>query len=134
MDVVELDPSILRVATEQFQFQESDRLRVLVQDGIQYINSYFGMILTINSFIYLYINNPKGKSKISRIIQYIFFTVPSEEDKYKIIMFDVDCKNSSLGLSCPPEAFLDSTFLKNMHENGLHKDGKHFTVNFIFHQ
>ncbi len=42
MDVVEIDPAMLKVATEQFGFKESPRLKVNIGDGLEYINSAKG--------------------------------------------------------------------------------------------
>ena len=40
MDVVEIDPAIARVAKEQFEFNESDRLRIVIGDGLEYITNH----------------------------------------------------------------------------------------------
>jgi spermidine synthase len=37
--VIEIDPAIVRVATEQFDFQESDRLKLHVADGLTFIKN-----------------------------------------------------------------------------------------------
>ena len=42
MDVVEIDPAIARVATEQFQFEESERLKLVIGDGLEYISNFTG--------------------------------------------------------------------------------------------
>lgn len=42
MDVVEIDPAIARVASEQFGFKESSRLKLVLADGLEYINNYRG--------------------------------------------------------------------------------------------
>ena len=37
LDVVEIDPAIVRVAKDQFEFKETDRLKVIVGDGLKHI-------------------------------------------------------------------------------------------------
>jgi len=39
LDVVELDPAIVRVAKDQFGFQESERITVHVQDGLEFVRN-----------------------------------------------------------------------------------------------
>ena len=39
VDVVELDPAIVRVATEHFDFKPNERLNVITCDGLTYINN-----------------------------------------------------------------------------------------------
>lgn len=34
---------------------------------------------------------------------------------YDVIIFDVDSKDTSVGMSCPPQAFVDRAFLKQVH-------------------
>ena len=45
-----------------------------------------------------------------------FLDVFSESDRgYDVIIFDVDSKDTSVGMSCPPQAFVDTTFLTRVH-------------------
>ena len=37
IDVVDIDPTIVTIATDHFQFKPDDRLRVHVNDGLQFI-------------------------------------------------------------------------------------------------
>lgn len=50
-------------------------------------------------------------------------------EKRDVILFDVDSKDSSVGLSCPPAAFVDETFLKLT--AGILVDGGVFVLNFV---
>ena len=43
----------------------------------------------------------------------IFFS--ESEPSYDVIIFDVDSKDTSVGMSCPPQAFVDRTFLTKVH-------------------
>lgn len=39
-----------------------------------------------------------------------FFSLTDE--RYRCIMVDVDCKDRTLGMSCPPPAFVEPTFIE----------------------
>lgn len=84
---VELDPAMVIVAKNWFGFSPDDRLKVVVEDGLVYINK-----------------------------------AADEKLKFKAIMFDVDSKDSSIGLSCPPKAFIDCQFLEKV-SDCLSEDG-----------
>lgn len=45
--------------------------------------------------------------------------------KYEAILFDVDSKDPSLGMSCPPKNFVTSEVLENV-KNCVHENGKFF--------
>jgi spermidine synthase len=72
--VVELDPDIVDVAKKWFGFQESERMKLIVGDGIEVLK-----------------NNSQN---------------------YDIVVFDVDSKDTSKALSCPPAVFIDEEILK----------------------
>nr|XP_020727620.1 methyltransferase-like protein 13 isoform X2 [Odocoileus virginianus texanus] len=78
---VEIDPSMLEVATQWFGFCQSDRMKVHIADGLDFITS-----------------------------------LAEEEARphYDIIMFDVDSKDPTLGMSCPPPAFVAQLFLQKV--------------------
>ncbi|XP_044527809.1 eEF1A lysine and N-terminal methyltransferase isoform X1 [Gracilinanus agilis] len=80
IDAVEIDPSMLEVATHWFGFTQSDRMKVHIADGLDYIT-----------------NLAKG-----------------EQLHYDVIMFDVDSKDPTVGMSCPPPAFVDHAFLQDV--------------------
>ncbi|XP_044772339.1 eEF1A lysine and N-terminal methyltransferase isoform X3 [Neomonachus schauinslandi] len=82
IDAVEIDPSMLEVASRWFGFSQSDRMKVHIADGLDYITSLAGR---------------EG-------------TAPH----YNVIMFDVDSKDPTLGMSCPPPAFVDQPFLQKV--------------------
>ncbi|XP_055480658.1 eEF1A lysine and N-terminal methyltransferase [Psammomys obesus] len=81
IDAVEIDPSMLEVATQWFGFSQSDRMKVHIADGLDYITSLAG-----------------GEAR----------------PHYDVIMFDVDSKDPTLGMSCPPPAFVDELFLQKV--------------------
>ena len=98
IDVVEIDPSIVRVAMEHFDFKVNDRLKVITCDGLKYIKDYA-----------LVDNNAESNNK------------------YDIIMFDVDSKDSRIGMSCPPKPFVELEFLLLV--NKCLKDTGFFVLN-----
>lgn len=58
-----------------------------------------------------FVPDSRLKVEISDGIRYIH---KSAEDgiKFNVIMFDVDSKDSSMGMSCPPQAFVERNFLE----------------------
>lgn len=43
---------------------------------------------------------------------------PTESgEPYGCIMLDVDCKDRSLGISCPPPSFLDPIFIESVKQS-----------------
>ncbi|XP_076873354.1 eEF1A lysine and N-terminal methyltransferase [Brachyhypopomus gauderio] len=80
VEVVELDPAMLDVATTWFGLQTDDRLKVVLGDGLEYINR---------------LQSEGGHS-------------------YDVIMFDVDSKDPTLGMSCPPPAFVERSLLEKV--------------------
>ncbi|GAB0099541.1 methyltransferase-like protein 13 [Sergentomyia squamirostris] len=65
---VEIDSEMLQVATKFFGLQESEQLKVVIDDGLIFLRN--------------------------------------SEEKYDAILFDVDGKDSSVGMSCPPVDFV----------------------------
>ncbi|XP_054549450.1 eEF1A lysine and N-terminal methyltransferase isoform X2 [Talpa occidentalis] len=81
IDAVEIDSSMLEVATQWFGFSQSNRMKVHIADGLDYISSLAGR---------------------------------EAQPQYDVIMFDVDSKDPTLGMSCPPPAFVDQPFLQKV--------------------
>ncbi|XP_023224128.1 methyltransferase-like protein 13 [Centruroides sculpturatus] len=79
IDVVELDEEILKIAVEWFGLELSEKLKVHIADGIDFINN-----------------------------------CAQREEKYDIVMLDVDNKDTSAGISCPPLSFVQEHFLQQI--------------------
>lgn len=77
LDVVDIDPEIVTIATEWFGFQQDNNLQAHVADGLTFIQT----------------EKDQGK-------------------KRHVIMLDVDSKDTTVGMSCPPEPFVDLKFLQ----------------------
>uniref|UniRef100_A0A336LKZ2 CSON009529 protein n=1 Tax=Culicoides sonorensis TaxID=179676 RepID=A0A336LKZ2_CULSO len=93
---VELDPSILSIATEFFDLNQTKNLEVIIEDGLEYI---------------------KRAAKAPEI------------QKLDDILFDVDSKDPSVGMSCPPEAFLSKEIIDAV--KLLLKDDGLFILNLV---
>jgi len=79
MEVVELDPCISEIAKTWFEFKEDERMKIIIEDGLKYIET------------------------------------KESDHGYDVIIFDVDSKDTSVGMSSPPKAFVDRTFLTRVH-------------------
>ncbi|XP_006887490.1 PREDICTED: methyltransferase-like protein 13 isoform X2 [Elephantulus edwardii] len=97
VDAVEIDSSMLEVATQWFGFSQSDRMQVHIADGLDYVTTLA----------------QGGEAR----------------PHYDVIMFDVDSKDPTLGMSCPPPAFVDHAFLQKV-KNILASEGV-FILNLV---
>ncbi|XP_030852906.1 eEF1A lysine and N-terminal methyltransferase [Strongylocentrotus purpuratus] len=96
LDVVELDPMLKDVAKSWFGLVEDERLRIHIQDGLDFIKS------------------------------------AAQKDPpslYNVVLFDVDSKDSTKGLSCPPKAFVEPVVLERV-KRILHPTQGIFILNF----
>lgn len=73
---VDIDPAMLSVATDYFGLTQDNRLKVVIDDGVEFLKKAVKM----------------GQS-------------------YKAVLFDVDSKDPSVGMSCPPVQFLSQEVL-----------------------
>ncbi|CAK9813196.1 eEF1A lysine and N-terminal methyltransferase homolog [Anthophora plagiata] len=76
---VEIDETMLKVATDYFGLILDNRMKVEIADGIQFIKES-----------------------------------AANEKKYKAILFDVDSKDTTVGISCPPKQFLEMSVIKSV--------------------
>ncbi|XP_053100620.1 eEF1A lysine and N-terminal methyltransferase isoform X4 [Hemicordylus capensis] len=95
IDVVEIDPAMLEMATSWFGFSPGDRLKVYIADGLVYISSLAA----------------EGNNSQRPICAEATCRSPAS---YDVVMFDVDSKDPSLGMSCPPSAFVEKSFLQKV--------------------
>ncbi|XP_037094499.1 LOW QUALITY PROTEIN: eEF1A lysine and N-terminal methyltransferase-like, partial [Pollicipes pollicipes] len=94
LDVVDIDPEMVAVARDWFDFAEDRRLTVHVADGLHFIRD-----------------------------------CKTQGRQYSVIMFDVDCKDPSLGMSCPPAPFVEPDLLRDVRDC-LCEDGV-FVLNLV---
>ncbi|XP_074987558.1 eEF1A lysine and N-terminal methyltransferase isoform X2 [Caretta caretta] len=81
VEAVEIDPSMLEVATRWFGFSQGDRMKVHISDGLDYVAN---------------------------------LAAAAAPARYNAVMFDVDSKDPTLGMSCPPPAFVEMAFLQKV--------------------
>lgn len=77
---VEIDPIMLEVAEQFFELKQDDRLHVVIDDGINFLE------------------------KCAYDKDQVF--------KFNAILFDVDSKDLTLGMSCPPKSFLEQNVIE----------------------
>ncbi|XP_065265636.1 eEF1A lysine and N-terminal methyltransferase isoform X2 [Emys orbicularis] len=82
VEAVEIDPSMLEVATRWFGFSQGDRMKVHILDGLDYVAE--------------------------------LAAAAEPKPRYDAVMFDVDSKDPTLGMSCPPPAFVETSFLQKV--------------------
>lgn len=80
--------------------------------------SYFGLVTT----------NDKLDVQLADGLEYLK-TTEKENRTFNAILFDVDSKDSSLGISCPPKQFIEEETLENV-KNCLSENGI-FVLNLV---
>ncbi|XP_042376680.1 eEF1A lysine and N-terminal methyltransferase-like isoform X1 [Zingiber officinale] len=112
IEVVELDPIVLDLASEYFSFVEDDQLKVHIADGIHFIRD----VDAVKSFP---VNGTPTDS-------------PADENKTsgtKILIIDADSSDLSSGLSCPPTDFVEDSFLLSVRD--FLSEGGIFIINLV---
>ncbi|XP_042382784.1 eEF1A lysine and N-terminal methyltransferase-like isoform X2 [Zingiber officinale] len=112
IEVVELDPIVLDLASEYFSFVEDDQLKVHIADGIHFIRD----VDAVKSFP---VNGTPTYS-------------PADENKTsgtKILIIDADSSDLSSGLSCPPTDFVEDSFLLSVRD--FLSEGGIFIINLV---
>lgn len=108
VEAVELDPTVLEVATEWFGFRPDDRLTVTIGDGLERISALekegsINLVQKINT-----------KLEQGRYLWIVFIDIAGGR-LFDVIMFDVDNKDSTVGMSGPPPAFVETAFLQKVY-------------------
>ncbi|KAJ7971670.1 methyltransferase-like protein 13 [Quillaja saponaria] len=115
IEVVELDPLILDLARDYFNFTEDECLKVHIADGIK----FFGETETSTEADSGYGNGNCLASQAE----------DTGDLKFDIIIIDVDSSDSSSGMTCPAPEFLEESFLETIKVK-LSKQGL-FVVNLV---
>lgn len=115
VEVVELDPKIVEVARDYFGFVEDSRMSVIVADGLDRIRELASLNskCTENNNNYDAQNNENVDDKIGGD------NIEGNNNNTKvqtkqIIIIDVDSKDVSVGMSCPPRSFVEKEFLQSV--------------------
>lgn len=129
IEVVELDPVVFEVAKEWFGFRPDDRLTVTLGDGLDRIS----------------VLEKEGRRRRTRARQIspskkerrrnVYFSFLSTEgnQSFDVIIFDVDNKDSTVGMSGPPATFVETAFLQKVC-NLLTPRGTEMLTIFTCHQ
>lgn len=106
---------MLTIATNYFGLKEDERLKVVIDDGIEFLEK--AVKAGISNIFWIFLN-PNIKRN------YFFLAGKS----YKAILFDVDNKDPSVGMSFPSKEFL-SQHVMEMVKTCIKDNGNYFTVN-----
>ncbi|KAG0631758.1 hypothetical protein M758_1G277400 [Ceratodon purpureus] len=106
IEVVELDGVIGDLAKRHFGFVENDRMKLHIGDGIEAVHAIgrtAGVPVSEPSIAELSDNlaasHISGNSK------------PAKDQMLHVLIIDADAGDSSLEMSCPPQGFLEESFL-----------------------
>lgn len=114
--ICELDGRMVDVATEFFGFVRSHHTSIVVGDGMQYINECAEKELC-RQIKHLHINTTTATSTTSTDI-----VDDVQANSFTYIFIDVDGKDTTLGLTAPPETFISQQSLQSMYD-ALAPDG-----------
>jgi len=125
--VIELDSSIVEIAKLYFGFQEDEqRLKVCIGDGLS-ITCHPHKDEEEEDVHSKSHSTGANQDKIhNSIIQLL--TTPNdnklhfEESSINFLIIDVDCKDVTVGMSCPPESFINIEYLTRLYDL-LKEDG-----------
>lgn len=122
IEVVELDPVVLELAKDYFDFKEDVRLKAHIGDGIKFIQNA--------NIQYPSEVAAKHKEDLSTNSEIKCSTTNGNTgDTMKIIIVDADSSDLSSGLACPPEGFVEEAFLSSV-KNFLSVGGL-FVINLV---
>jgi spermidine synthase len=92
LDIVELDPEIVSVAKDWFMFEEDDLTTAHIGDGLDFVK--------------------KASAEVAKAAVAGAKTLLSKT--WDVVIVDVDAKDSSSGMTCPPKSFIESGFLEEV--------------------
>ncbi|URD73342.1 Methyltransferase domain [Musa troglodytarum] len=113
LEVVELDPVMLDLATQYFNFVEDDRMKVHIGDGIRFIEDA--------NVIKSHEQETDGTCPES--------LANGNSSGIKILIVDADSSDLSSGLSCPPSDFVEESFL--LQAKNFLSEGGLFVINLV---
>lgn len=117
LTIVELDECIVDIAKSHFGFRaDSDRVKVVIGDGLAICAE--NKIGSIDLEKEERVGSEKDVAYVSRDGKGTEFAPNSMQ----FIVIDVDSKDTSIGMSCPPVPFISPTYLAELYEL-LRSDG-----------
>ncbi|KAJ4955169.1 hypothetical protein NE237_011952 [Protea cynaroides] len=122
IEVVELDPLILNVARDYFEFTEDKHLKVHIADGIQFVRE-------------VPVKHEIGNSSSKEMLSFAHGSssnIPEDGkdiSKIEILIIDADSSDPSCGMTCPPLDFVEESFLLSVKESL--SEGGLFVINLV---
>ena len=162
VDAVEIDDAIARVAKEQFGFEEGDRVKLHIENGLKFVEriaagklfDFISLFIThaehenIDQYLstrvgegllpHTHAHAHKHPALSALCLSHSIFPVPpiiilhkpysfnvaeSSPPRYDIVLFDVDSKDSSVGMSCPPRSFVAAPLVATVRNAVLKPEG-----------
>ena len=99
IDGVDIDPAMVDLAKKYFGFNQSANLKARIADGVQFVRDTAATGRAVVRALHF--------SRIDLSIDLF----ACKGDRYGCVMIDVDCKDRTLGMSCPPPSFVEASFL-----------------------
>jgi hypothetical protein len=111
LQCVELDPAVVDIARDHFGFLANDRMSVEICDGLDWV---------VARSSHSRANVDSGSACSSLPLSAAALDAPAPpaspiQPSLHFLFIDVDSKNASSGLSCPPAAFVELSFLQHVH-------------------
>ncbi|XP_068665189.1 uncharacterized protein [Aristolochia californica] len=131
IDVVELDPLVLDISRDYFGFKEDEKLKVHIADGIQYVRGVGIDIISSETVTNVENGDESLKESFPLLPESGSSSVidANKSNGIDILIIDADAADLSTGLTCPPAAFTEESFLlavkKSLSRGGL------FVINLV---
>ncbi|KAF5192434.1 Methyltransferase-like protein [Thalictrum thalictroides] len=130
IEVVELDPVVVRLARDYFGFVEDKQLRVHVADGIEFVKEVANNTTSCSATIKHETKDSVPNEKLSSSNGNSNYIVGDKETtKIDVLIIDVDSADSSSGMSCPHPDFVNESFLVSVKESL--SEGGLFAINLV---
>ncbi|RAL48243.1 hypothetical protein DM860_005667 [Cuscuta australis] len=124
VEVVELEPVVLDLARDHFDFIEDGNLKVHITDGLKFVKEAASSVTSSSREDHL----PKSVVPLSNGNS-LSHAESINTSPIDILIVDVDSSDSSSGLSCPAADFVEESFLAAVKES-LSEQGL-FIVNLV---
>ncbi|VFQ79255.1 unnamed protein product [Cuscuta campestris] len=112
MQVVELEPVVLDLARDHFDFIEDGNLKVHITDGLKFVKEAASSVTSSSREDHL----PKSAVPLSNGNS-LSHAESINTSPIDILIVDVDSSDSSSGLSCPAADFVEESFLASVKES-----------------
>lgn len=73
----------------------------------------------------------RARSVLSDLVHLSSPLSPAGSSRYHLVLFDVDSKDSTVGMSCPPRPFVDAAFLASLKDRCLQPGRGMFVLNLV---